>query len=217
MIPVLLTALLLTMPLAFRASGIVSSGNLRLEAGFAWGWGLIAAAIGIKGTETSVRLRLAGLPLPLPSRKPRKKRDGNLRKKAGREEKKGGFSISSACAVLNGKLLTAAFGYIKSILGSLRVRLRLRGVFGTDDPALTGVILALVAALFSGNANINLNADFSGPILDAAGEISGRVVPIVILWLTIRLLLAGPVRKIWWAWFKSKLSTKKAKEDVQHV
>lgn len=221
---VLLPVMLLTIPLAFRAGGIISPGELRLEAGGAWGWGLLTANIGIRRNETLVRLRLVGLPIPVPGRKPGKARDGNLRKKDGRDEKKDGrdgkkdgFSLFAVSTVLNRKLINAVFGYIKRLLGSLRVRLRLSGVFGTDDPALTGVILALIAALRADNTNLDLNADFSGPILDVAGEISGRVVPIVILWLTMRLLLAGPVRKLWWAWLKSKLIRKKFKEVVQHV
>jgi hypothetical protein len=205
------------MPLAFRASGSISNGDLRLESRMVWSWGLLSAAIGIKGNKTLVLLKLAGLQLPLPRGKYRKEKEGHLKKKAGREGEKGGFSISAVSTVLNRKLLSTVLEYIKGIFGSLRLRLRLTGVFGTDDPALTGAILGFAAALCADKANIDLNADFSGPIIDVAGEISGRVVPIVILWLTIRLLLAGQVRKLWWAWFKSKLTTKKHKEVAQHV
>ncbi len=214
---VLLPVLLLSIPLAFRVAGIVSPGDLRLEAGAAWGWGLLAAVIEINRSETSVRLRLAGLPLPLPCRKPGKTSDKDLEKKAGRDGKSKVFSFSTVITVLNRKLFYAILRYVKRLLGSLRVRLRLSGVFGTGDPALTGVILALISALQADNANLDLNADFSDPILGVNGEISGRVVAIVILWLTIRFLLAGPVRKLWWAWFKSKTSIKKPEEVAQNV
>lgn len=223
---VLSPVLLLTMPIAFRAGGVISPGGLGVEARVAWGWGLFAATVMKKGNETSIRLGLAGIPLSLPRRKPgkagggdlkKKAGDGKIKKKAGRDGKTGRFGLSTVGAVLNRKLLNAVLEYVKRLLGSLRVRLRLSGVFGADDPALTGAILALMAALHAENINLDLNADFSGPVLDVNGEISGRVVPIVILWLTIRLFLAEPARKIWWALLKSKLAKTKTKEVAQHV
>lgn len=99
----------------------------------------------------------------------------------------------------------------------MRLRLRLSGVYGTDDPALTGLITGLMAALHAEHINLDLDADFSGPVLDIAGETSGRMVPIVILWLTIRLLLAQPVRKLWWAQLKTKFNRRKPKEVAQYV
>jgi len=74
-----------------------------------------------------------------------------------------------------------------------------------------------MGALNAGHVNFNLDADFSGPALDITGETSGRIVPVVILCHTIRLLLDEPVRKLWWTRLKLKFVRRKIKEGVQYV
>lgn len=217
LILVLLPVGLLSVPLSFKARGCLRAEDWRLEASIAWGWGLIAAAIGINGRKTSFRLRLAGIAIPVSRRDPGKVRTKKIGKKTRRKEERHGFNLSTVNSVLNRKLLTAVLGYLKGMVGSLRLRLRLSGVYGTDDPALTGMINGLMAALHAEHFNLDLDADFSGPILDIAGETSGRMVPIVILWRTIRLLLAQPVRKLWWAQLKTKFNRRKPKEVAQYV
>lgn len=188
-----------------------------LEARITWGWGLLAAVIGINGRKKSFGLRLAGIVIPVPRRQPGKVRAKKIGKKTGRKRERHGFNLSAVNSVLNRKLLTAVLEYLKRMVGSLRLRLRLSGVYGTDDPSLTGLITGLMAALHAEDFNLDLDADFSGPILDVAGETSGRMAPIVILWLTIRLLLAEPVRKLWWAQLKTKFIRRKPKEAAQYV
>lgn len=212
-----LTVGLLSVPLTFNVSGFLRTGERRLEARIAWGWGLLAAAVGISGRKTSFGLRLAGITLPVPRKKPGAAGAKKIRKKTGRKGERRGFNLSAAGTVLNRKLLAVFLGYIKSLFRSFRLRLRLSGVYGADDPALTGQLAGLVAALRAGNINLDLEPDFSGPILDISGETSGRIVPVAILWFTTRLLLAGPVRKLWWARFKTKFVEKKQKEDAQYV
>jgi hypothetical protein len=196
-----------------------------LEARVAWGWRLLTVALSIKGRETSFSLRLAGIPFPVPREKPeavgakefKKKIKKKIKKKTGRKEKKNRFNFSVATAILNRKFLEAVWGYCQRLIQSFRLRLRLSGVYGTDDPALTGLIAGLIAALHAGHINLNLEADFSGPTLDLTGETSGRIVPAVILWFTIRFLLAEPLRKLWWSHLKTKLIRRKPKEGVQYV
>lgn len=222
---VLLPVGLLSVPLTFEAVGCLRTEERRLKAKIAWGWGLFAAAIGIDGGKTSFGLRLAGIALPafrkksgtVRAEKIGKKTEKKAEKKAGRKGEKHGFNFFAVNTVLNRKLLTAVLGYFKSLIKSFRLRLRLSGAYGTDDPALTGLIVGLISALRADHFNLELDADFSGPVLDIAGESSGRILPIVILWLTLRLLLAGPVRKLWWAQLKNKLIRRKPKEAVQYV
>ena len=217
LILVLLPVGLLSVPLSFKARGCLRAEDWRLETSIAWGWGLLAAAIGINGRKTSFRLRLAGIAIPVSRREPGKVRTKKTGKKTRRKGERHGFNLSAVNSVLNRKLLTAVLGYLKGMVGSLRLRLRLSGVYGTDDPALTGMINGLMAALHAEHINLDLDADFSGPILDIAGETSGRMVPIVILWRTMRLLLAEPVRKLWWAQLKTKFNRRKPKEVAQYV
>lgn len=217
LILVLLPLGLLSVPLTFKAGGRLRPEECRLLGRISWGWGLLIAAVEIDGRKTSFGLRLAGLALPVPRRKPGTvgaagKKAG---KKAGRRQRSG-FNLSVIKDVLNRQLLFVLLEYLKKLFESLRLQLRLSGVYGADDPALTGLLAGFTAALHVERCNLDLEADFSGPILDMTGEISARVVPLIILWLTIRLLLAAPVRKLWWARLKTK-SRRKPKEGVQYV
>lgn len=118
--------------------------------------------------------------------------------------------------MLNRQVLAVVLGYLKNLIKSFRLQLRLKGVYGTDDPAVTGMIAGLIAVLRAERIILDLDTNFSGPILDVAGETSGRVVPIVILWYTIRLMMAKPVRRVWWAQL-IKNYQKKTKEGAQYV
>lgn len=219
----LLPVVLLSVPLTFKAKGRTVDPQLALR--IAWGGGLLAAVMATSGRKTSFRLRLAGITLPTPRNKSvtakAAKRSGQQKGRKEKARKKGqGFSPPALSDVINRQLLAEVVGYLKKLFKSIRLRLRLIGVYGTDDPALTGLIAGLLATLRTKHCNIDLDADFIEPVLDLTGEASGRVIPIVILWLTIRLLLSKPVRKLWWAQLKKKLAYKrirKSKEAARHV
>jgi len=221
LILVLLPVGLLSLPLTFKAMGCLRTEEQQLEVRVAWGWGLLAAAFGIRGRKTSFGLRLAGIALPVSGKKPEKTRAKKIRektvKKTGRKRERQGFNFFLLSEVLNRKLLAAVTGYLKSIFRSFRLSLQVSGVYGADDPALTGLVAGLTTSLRADHLHIDLEPDFSGPVLDVAGEMSGRVVPVVILLLTTLLFLAEPVRKIWWSRLKTKFIIRKPKEVQQNV
>lgn len=184
----------------------------------AWGWGMFAAGMGIDGGKKSLVVSFAGLTLPVPGKKPKIVGASKIRKKTARKVEGHKFSFSSFNRVLNRKLLMVVFWYLKRLIRSCRLSLRLSGVYGTDDPALTGLLAGLIAVLHAEHFSLNLATDFTEPVLDITGEASGRIVPIVILWFTIGFLLAKPVRKLWWARLKLKRPIRrKLKEDAKHV
>ncbi len=220
LILVLLPLGLLSVPLTFRARGCLRTEERWLEAGAAWGYGFFTGTFSLKGRETAFSLRLAGIPLPLSREKSEavkarskkvKKKD---KKKTGRKEEKHRLNFSAA-AVLNRDLLGAVLGYLQRLGQSFRIRLS--GVYGTGDPALTGMLAGLIAAMNTGYHKINLEADFREPALELTGEISARIVPLVILWLTMRLLLAKPARTLWYPYLTIRLKRRKAKEGAQYV
>jgi len=208
---------LLSMPLTFRARGRLCTKEQRLDMRLAWGWRLLVANIGINRGKALFRLRLAGIALPANRKNPETVR---LRKKkaiAGRKKEKHGFSIFTISKILSRKFLTVVSGFLKKVFRSLKIRLRLSGVYGAGDPALTGLLAGLIAALNTGRVSLELDADFREPVLDISGETSGRIIPVVILCLAIRFLMSEPVRKLWWAWLKLKFTRRKIKEDAQYV
>jgi len=208
---------ILSVPLTFKAGGRLGTREQqRLEARLAWG--LLAASVGINGSQKSFGVRLAGIALPVFRNKQGTARAKKPRKKTKARGKKHGLSFSKVFTVLNRQLLALVLEYLKSIFRSCRLRLRLNGVYGAGDPALTGLLAGLLAALRSEHFKPALEADFNGPILDVDLETSGRIVPITIIGLTLRLLLTGPVRKLWWGQLKNKfIIRRKHKEGAQYV
>ncbi|AGL02464.1 hypothetical protein [Desulfoscipio gibsoniae] len=219
---VLLPGVLLSVPLTFKAGGYLGAEDRRLGLRMAWGWRLVDADMEIKGRKPTFRFRIAGMAMPGPRKKAGKIKGAKDQKvknagKTGGEPKKHGLDFSAINAVLNRQVLAVVLGYLKNLIKSFRLQLRLKGVYGTDDPAVTGMIAGLIAVLRAERIILDLDTNFSGPILDVAGETSGRVVPIVILWYTIRLMMAKPVRRVWWAQLIKKIIRKKTKEGAQYV
>ncbi len=214
---------LISIPLTFQAGGCLGQDKRRLESKITWGWGLFTADVEMKGRGTSARFKLAGINLSASRKKDRAdsaeedKRTGRKPKQSKKQTGRNRSGFPPVIAVLNREMLAAVLGYLKKLYKSLGLRLRLSGVYGADDPAVTGFLAGLVAALRAGNINLDLDADFSGPFIDIIGETSGRIVPIAILWHSTCFLLAKPVRKLWWAVLKTKIKRKKIKESVQYV
>lgn len=213
----LLAVGLFSVPLTFKVKGCLRTEAQRLNVRLAWGWRLLVVTIGMNMGKMSFKLRLAGIALPVNRKNPGTVKAKKKRKIAGRKKERHGFNLSVVSMVLNKKFLAVVLGFSRKVFRSLRLRLRVSGVYGTDDPALTGLLAGLIAALHAGQVNLDLDADFSGQVLDIAGETSGRIVPVVILCLIICFLLAGPVRKLWWARLKLRFIRRKMKEDAQYV
>lgn len=204
---VLLPLVLLCVPITFIVKGRLCSEEQWVKVRVAWGLGLFSATIGINGREKSFGLQLAGITIPVSGKKSARKIRGG----------KTGFNPSKLITLFNKKLLTVVLGYLIKVLRSFRLRLQLRGIYGTDDPALTGMLVWLIAELSAKHYNLELEADFSRPIINLNGETSGRVVPILILCLTISLLLAKQIRELWWVNIKKRFIKNKSKEATQNV
>ncbi|WP_165613379.1 DUF2953 domain-containing protein [Desulfotruncus arcticus] len=219
---------LLSVPVTFKARGAWGPGNKMMNFNLAWGWKLLCTTIGINGREKLIRIRFAGIAFSPPGKKtettaiktktiPKTVPKKISKKKTRRREEKNKFSPAAIKMLLNKELLTVTLGYLIKIIKSIRLRLLVNGVYGTGDPALTGMLAGLIAALHAGHFNLDLEADFSEPIIDIAGEISGRIIPIAIVWFTICIILTKTVRRLWWTHLKTKLiSLTAAKTPASH-
>ncbi|MEW6727138.1 hypothetical protein ACP3TJ_09205 [Desulforudis sp. 1088] len=217
---ILLPLLLLSVPLTFQARGRFGTEDRSVQCEAAWTGGLVAASIAASGGKPSFTLRLAGLPIPVPHGKPgvgvkKKQREPRKQKHSGKRQ---GFPLTKTLALLNQSLLSVLLSYLRKLVRALNLHLELNGVYGTDDPALTGALAGLVAILPRGRLKLDLEPDFTGSVLDVSGTVRARIVPIVILWLTARLLLTGPVRRLWWPKvLKVFKKGQRIKEVAQHV
>lgn len=203
----LLPLLLLCVPTTFIVKGHLYLEEQWVKVRFAWGLGLFSFNIEINGREKSFVLLIAGIAIPVSGKKSaRKIKEKKVGKK--KEKRKNGFNPSVVINALNRKLLTVVLSYIKKVIRSFRLRLQLSGYYGTDDPALTGILVWLIDELQPKHCIFELEPDFSRPIINLNIEKSGRIVPIIILYLTIRLLLAKPVRELWWDYIKKSFVKK---------
>jgi len=225
---VLLPVVLLSLPLSFKAVGYLDTQERQLEASIKWAWGLLAATLEVQGRKTSLLLRLAGAKLP----KPRHKKDPTVEAKQEKEQARRAAraaqkqaqhkdrarrGLSAVTAALNLNLLLAILKTLQGIIKACNLRLQLNGRYGTTDPALTGLVAGLINVLPMEQGGLNVHPDFSGPDLELVGKASGRVIPMVILWLALQLLIAKPVARLWWPSLISKFKKNKLKEGIQHV
>lgn len=202
----------LSVPLSFAAEGCYSAGERRVSA---WvSWGLLKLKMLFPRGRHSSGLWLAGVRIPVKSRK---RAAARVKRAKKREGKRGGLKTLARKdpSLLSRDLLAAATAFLRRCLRALNLRVSLTGVFGTDDPALTGVLTGMAAVLEAANVRLDLTPDFSGPAADLTGTIEGRFVPIILLWLVLGFFLSRPVRRLWWGKVFKKRN--KTKEVLQHV
>lgn len=75
---------------------------------------------------------------------------------------------------------------------------RLEGVYGFEDPSITGMLCGIIAVLPSifPKAIININPDFSDEVIDIETEIKGKIRIILILLIGARLFISNKFKKI---------------------
>lgn len=210
---VLLLLILLALPLTFYGR-IRLNEKLAGEGELAWAGGLVAARLGMLDNKPAFSLRVGRWT----GRLPRSRRKNAARPKQEKRHKpdqtRTAFRVKRLVQFLDGPLLKRAFAYLRRVGRSLDLRLRLEGEYGTGDPALTGYLSSLVAALHGSRLELHLSPNYAETFLDLRGELGGRLVPAQFLWLTGGFLLAAPVRYLWW----SRLIKRKTKirEVVHH-
>ncbi|WP_276623779.1 hypothetical protein [Syntrophomonas wolfei] len=133
---------------------------------------------------------------------------------SGPDKRRKGQS-DSPLSFLNLRLLAAVNKSIRRLLRALHLKVKLSGVYGFDDPSLTGFVLGVMTALGTvKNYSIDLKPEFAGEAVDLRGWIQTWFIPFHILFIVLGLILKKPVRAIWWPKIKN---SKKHKEAVQYA
>jgi hypothetical protein len=100
---------------------------------------------------------------------------------------------------LNKFFLNHVIFYLKNIIKIIKPsHIKLNGVYGFEDPSITGSICALTSIL-SGiipNSNIELNPIFDKNIMDIELKIWGKLNLALLVILTLRFILNKEIRKI---------------------
>lgn len=111
-------------------------------------------------------------------------------------------------------LRSSVIGFLRKLVKSLNLKLKLEGVFGTDEPALTGMLFGFIFMLRTDNIVLNLQPDFTDLMIDINGSISSRFIPAHLLGQSLAFLFSKPVRRLWLPKFINKF---KLKEVIPHV
>jgi len=180
---------LVCVPLQGRAAGVANDDRLNGVVMASWGFGLIGlyAATGRGGY-----LLLFGRPVRrLPeedeekrAEKRAKKLEKKRAKKAKKKKKGRKKSLAQRLAFwLDHNAILR--GLLGRLLTTLQVRLQLHGTIGLDDPADTAAVVTALRTLglVSEAVQVQVEPDYLEERLALAGEVSGRIWLLAMLWV----------------------------------
>jgi hypothetical protein len=98
---------------------------------------------------------------------------------------------------LNRQVFKEVFRYLFQLERSLDLKLSFEGEIGLGDPDLNGCLSGFLGTLNTGQWECNLQPNLTETVLHFRGTMQGRLRPASLIWLTGRLLLSEPIRKIW--------------------
>ena len=125
-----------------------------------------------------------------------KEKEKVVKEKIERVERRKGITTKE---LLERSFLNEIFGYLRRIFRILKPKnLYLKGVYGFEDPAVTGMasgVISIAKSCFP-KANIHLEPTFYDEVLILDFKAKGSVVLAPLLYQTLRTILREPVRKI---------------------
>ena len=162
-------AALLLVPIRFAAEGVLADDRVDALADVSWGLGVA----GVQATPTG------GFVLKLFGRTVYHLRTRASPKRAVTTSR----TPARARRWPEGRLV---WRVLRRVVGSLRLRGRVRGRLGTGDPAdaatMLGVLLAL-RGLIRGLDTTLVRVDWMEPVVDLEGRLDGRLWPAAIVWI----------------------------------
>ena len=95
-------------------------------------------------------------------------------------------------------LILELFKYFKDIINIVKPKyFRISGVYGFEDPSLTGMLLGIISIIKGAvpNAQIYVNPVFEEETINIEAEIYGNIKVCVICYRTLKILIKKDVRK----------------------
>ncbi|MGE5404666.1 MAG: DUF2953 domain-containing protein [Candidatus Saccharibacteria bacterium] len=190
---------LLSVPLFFTGQ-ISRKESLDGSVQLLWG-GLIGARVIFLGKQPTVYFRFGPwsrrLNQKMKASEEKKNKTVSKAKKRNHKTNNGtdwGLVKSAISKAVWEKLL----GYLKRLFRSLNLKGRIDGEYGFDDPSLTGMLCGLLAALNLDNPKIAMEPNFADTIIRFDSDLSFRIIPVQILWITAGFAFSRVIRAIWW-------------------
>lgn len=204
----ILLLLILVVPISIDFQGEFRT-QLALMGRVKWGKGLFSLQIMHYQGHTNLTFKTLGFYRPVASS--RQGTDKEIKKSKARKPSRRSPRLSS---LLNREFWLQVKLLAKRLRGAMHLDLRLAGVYGFDDPALTGLAAAVIASTLWSNGTVFFNPDFTQETFDFQGSVRGWFIPLQIIIIVVWFLTIKPVRIIWWPMTKQH---KKHKEAVQYA
>lgn len=96
------------------------------------------------------------------------------------------------------ELLEEGFKYVIAIFNDIKPKeLKITGIYGFDDPSMTGMILGLINMIkgIKPNLQINLEPLFTEKIINIEAQICGDIKVYIICYRTIKVLMKKEIRR----------------------
>jgi hypothetical protein len=213
--------LILLLVLPFEIAG---QGEWGLEKSyrikFSWAGNLVAFSLGAQQGLHYQLLTIFGVTLWRGGGNDREKlKKSNSPKKKAAQRGKSSFSLLEAKRMITDRnLLEACKSFLSRMIKAFGVKLKAWGTYCTDDPALTGIMAGLLAAISNDKITLDLEPGFAEDDLDLKGRLNCRFIIAELLGISLTFLWQKQVRKYWWPILKAKFKNKyKFKEATQNV
>ncbi len=185
--------LILFIPFQYFMNGKID-GSIGGKGEARWIFGLVKVIVYKYEDEPEINIIVCGLNIY--SRKLIEENNEKKEKKASKKKKTKKEPKSKRNIGKN--LLVEIFYYFKDIINIVKPKyFRISGVYGFEDPSLTGMLLGIISIIKGAvpKAKIDVNPVFEEEIINIEVEIYGDIKVCVICYRTIKLIIKKEVRK----------------------
>jgi hypothetical protein len=185
--------LILFIPFEYFLNGKIND-SAEAKAEIRWTFGLIKIIICKYEDKPQVNIIICGLGIY--NKKLTKGNNEKKQKKLSKHEKT--KKESKPKRNIGKNLILELFKYFKDIINIVKPKyFRISGVYGFEDPSLTGMLLGIISMIKGAvpNAQIYINPVFEEETINIEAEIYGNIKVCVICYRTLKLLIKKDVRK----------------------
>lgn len=198
----------MAVPWRFDFQGSYAELSMGVEGRVSWAWGLLCLDAYNREGGLDLSASLLGYKRQLP---PRSSKKPPVQAKPARKGNQGGAGIAS---YINWQVFAAVRAFLQKLRDALHLRLNLSGLYGFDEPDLTGITLGALAMMANTNVRLDLKPDFTRGVLELEGGLQGWLIPLHIIGIVIGFLFKKSIRAIWLSQLKFN---KKSKEVPGYV
>lgn len=185
--------LILFIPFEYFVKGKID-GSIGGSVETRWLFGLVKVAVYKYEDKPVIKIIICGLNVYS-----KKLLEGDIKKKEKKLENNEKKQKKSKSKRKFGKdLLLEFFRYFKDIINIVKPKyLKINGVYGFEDPSLTGMLLGIISIIKGAvpKAQIYAEPDFEEELIKIEAEIYGDIKVCVIGYRTLKLIIKKEVRK----------------------